>query len=150
MPEAVVCRPLIGIRQDGVGFAALLEFLFRIGIIRIAVRMELQRHLAVGAFDLLVASFAGNPEHFVVVAFYVAGQNGSKSFRISCGLVLRVARDSNHRGAQQAILQLVAALQLFQYLMICSLGCIHHLDRLVKMRVKKFAFCRDGAQPQFR
>ena len=43
MPEAVVCRPLVGIRQDGVGFAALFEFLFRVGIIRIAVRMKLQR-----------------------------------------------------------------------------------------------------------
>jgi hypothetical protein len=69
MPEAVVSSPFIGIRQDGVGFAALFEFLFRVGIIRIAVRMKLQRHLAVGAFDLLVAGFAGNPEHFVVVAF---------------------------------------------------------------------------------
>jgi hypothetical protein len=45
--------------------------------------MKLQRQLAVGALDLLLVGFPGNSEHFVIVAFYVAGQNGSESFRIS-------------------------------------------------------------------
>jgi hypothetical protein len=45
--------------------------------------MKLQRQLAIGALDFLLVRFAGDPEHFVVVAFYVAGQNGSKSFRFS-------------------------------------------------------------------
>ncbi len=71
------------VRQDGVGFAALLEFFLGVGIVRIAIGMKLQRQLAVRALDLLVAGFAGNSEHFVVIAFYVTGQNGPKSFRIS-------------------------------------------------------------------
>lgn len=75
--KAVVCRPLVGIRQDRVRFAALFEFLLGVGIVRIAVRMELQSQLAVGALDLLFTGFTGNSEDFVVVAFYVAGQNGS-------------------------------------------------------------------------
>jgi hypothetical protein len=83
MPEAVVCGSLIRVRQDRISFAAFLEFLFGVGIIRIAIRMKLQRQLAIGALDFLLVGFAGDPEHFVVVAFYVAGQNGSKSFRFS-------------------------------------------------------------------
>lgn len=83
MSEAVVRGTLVGVRQDRVGLAAFFEFFFGIGIIRIAIRMELQRQLAIGALDLLFVGFAGNPKYFVVVAFYVAGQNGSKSFRVS-------------------------------------------------------------------
>jgi hypothetical protein len=45
--------------------------------------MKLQRQLAIGALNFLLVGFAGNPKHFVVVAFYVAGQNSSKSFRFS-------------------------------------------------------------------
>jgi hypothetical protein len=81
--EAVVCRPLVRVGKDRVGFAAFFEFLFCVGIIRVAIRMKLQRQPAIGALDLLLVSFAGNPENFVIVAFYVAGQNGSKSFRFS-------------------------------------------------------------------
>ena len=83
MSKAVVCRPLVRVRQDGVGFAAFFEFLFGVRIIRIAIRMKLQRQFAIGALDLLIIGFAGNPKNFVVVAFYVAGQNSSKSFRVS-------------------------------------------------------------------
>ena len=82
MSEAVVGGPFVSIRQDRVGFAAFFELLFGVGIVRIAIRMKLQRQLAVGALDLLLVGFAGNPKNFVIIAFYVAGQNGSKSFRI--------------------------------------------------------------------
>jgi hypothetical protein len=78
--EAVVGGALVGIRQDGVGFAALFELLFRVGIIGVTVRVKLQRQFAVGAFDLLIAGPAGNPEDLVVIAFYVAGQNGIFAF----------------------------------------------------------------------
>jgi len=74
--ETVVGGTFVGVGQDGVGLAAFLEFFFCVGIIGIAIRMELQRQLAIGALDFLLAGFAGNPEYFVVVAFYVAGQSG--------------------------------------------------------------------------
>src|SRR5579863_7038345 len=83
MPEPVVCGSLVCVRQDRISLAAFLEFLFCVGIIRIAIRMKLQRQLAIGALDFLLPGFTGYPKHFVVVAFYVAGQNGSKSFRFS-------------------------------------------------------------------
>ena len=73
--ESVVGGAFVGIGQDTVGLAALFELLLRVGIVRVAIGMELQRQFAVGTLDLLVAGFAGNPEHFVVVAFYVAGQS---------------------------------------------------------------------------
>ena len=75
MAEAVVERAFLAVRQNRVSLAALFELLFRVGIVRVAVRVKLQRQLAVGALDLLLAGPAGNPEDFVVVAFYVAGQN---------------------------------------------------------------------------
>ncbi len=79
MTEAVIHAALFDIRQYRVGFAALLEFFFRVGIVGIAVGMELQRQLAIGAFDLLLGGGAGHAQHLVVVAFSVAGQNGLSS-----------------------------------------------------------------------
>jgi hypothetical protein len=80
MPEAVVSAAFVGIRQNGVSFAALLELLFRVGIVGIAVRVELQRQFAVGALDFLLVGAPGNPEDLVVIAFYVAGQNRIVAF----------------------------------------------------------------------
>jgi len=74
--EAVVGGTLVGIGQDSVGFAALFEFFFRVGIIGIAIGMKLQRQFAVGTFDLLLAGFAGDSENLVIIAFCVARQSG--------------------------------------------------------------------------
>ena len=57
--EAVVDAALFAVRQNGVGFAALFEFFFGVGIIGIAVGMELQRQFAIGALDLLIGGGAG-------------------------------------------------------------------------------------------
>jgi hypothetical protein len=81
MPEAVVGGAFVGIRQNGVGFATLFEFFFRVGIIGIAIGVELKRQLAVGALDFLLTGPAGNPEDLVVIAFDVAGQNRVFAFR---------------------------------------------------------------------
>jgi hypothetical protein len=45
----VVGGALVAVRQHGVGFAALFEFFFGVGIIGIAVGMELERQFAIGA-----------------------------------------------------------------------------------------------------
>ena len=45
---------LFRIGENRVRLAAFFEFFFRIGIVGIAVRMELQRQLAIGALDLLI------------------------------------------------------------------------------------------------
>ena len=73
--ETIVSGTLVCIREDGVGLAAFLEFLFRIGIVRIAVGMKLQRQFAIGALDFLVRGAARNPEYLVIIAFYVTSQN---------------------------------------------------------------------------
>jgi hypothetical protein len=73
--EAIIGAALVDVRQNGVGLAALFELFFRVGIIGVAVRVKLQRQLAVGALDLLLVSATGNAQDLVVVAFYVAGQN---------------------------------------------------------------------------
>jgi hypothetical protein len=73
--EAVISGPLVGIRKNRISFAALFEPFFGVGIIGIAIRVKLQRQLAIGALDLLLAGSTGNPEDLVVIAFYVASQN---------------------------------------------------------------------------
>src|SRR5262249_12659074 len=68
MPEAVVQRSLLGIRDDRVRLGRLLEVLFGLVVPRIAIRVILQRELPVGALDLLVAGVAADAENLVVVA----------------------------------------------------------------------------------
>src|SRR5581483_5698439 len=72
MAEAVVQAALLAVCQDRIGFTGLLELLFGLRIIGIAVRVILQRQLAVGAFDLLLVRVPRDAQYFVVVSFYVA------------------------------------------------------------------------------
>src|SRR4029077_806525 len=74
MPEAVIQRSLLTIRKDCVRFRDLLKLVFRLRIIRIAVRMIRHRKLAVSALDFHLGGHAGDTEDFVKIAFYVSGQ----------------------------------------------------------------------------
>ena len=60
VPVAVVEGAFIAVSQNRIGFAALLELLFRIRVVGIAVGVELQCELAIGAFDLLIRSASGD------------------------------------------------------------------------------------------
>ena len=75
--KAIVAGTLLAIGQDGVGFAAFLEALFGLRIVGIAVRMELQRELAIRALDLLIVGGARDAQNFVVVTFHCGGQNST-------------------------------------------------------------------------
>jgi hypothetical protein len=75
MAEAIIERALLAIAEHGIGFAGLFELFFSIGVVRIAIRVKLQGKLPVGALDLLFVRPAFDSQDFVVVAFYVAGQN---------------------------------------------------------------------------
>jgi hypothetical protein len=74
MPEAVIQRALLAIGKDGVRFSDLLEFVFRVRIVGVAVRMVRHRELAVSALDFNVGGRTGNTEHLVIIAFCVGGQ----------------------------------------------------------------------------
>src|SRR6266478_1642563 len=78
--EAVVKGALLGVGENCVGLGQLFEFIFRIGIIGVAVGMVGHRQLAVGALDLNFGGRAGDTEHLVVVAFAVVGQKSKESF----------------------------------------------------------------------
>jgi hypothetical protein len=80
--EAVIERSFLTVRQNRVRLGDLLELVFRVGIVRIAVRMIGHRQLAVGALDLDIGSRTCNPEDFVVVAFAVVGQKLSCASRL--------------------------------------------------------------------
>ena len=72
---AVIHGALVRVGEHGVGFADFLEFIFRVRIVGIAIRMKLQRQLAIGALQFLLRDRAGHAQHFVVVAFCVRRQN---------------------------------------------------------------------------
>src|SRR4029077_19699484 len=74
VPEAVIQRSLLAIREDCVRFGDLLKLVFRLRIVRIAVRMPRHRELAVSALDFNLGGCAGDTEDFVKIAFCVSGQ----------------------------------------------------------------------------
>ena len=68
VPEPVVARALVGVGQHGVRLGGLLELLLGGLVAGIAIGMMLERQLAVGALDLLIAGRTADAEHVVVVA----------------------------------------------------------------------------------
>jgi hypothetical protein len=82
VPESIIEPALLLIGQNRVGFAALLKFLLRIRIVGIAVRVILQRELAVRALDLNVGSRAVYAEYLVIVTFAVGCRNGKCSSQV--------------------------------------------------------------------
>jgi hypothetical protein len=74
MTKAVIQRSLVAIGKNRVRLRNLLKLIFRIRIIRIAVRMVRHRQLAIRALDLDVRSRTRNPEHFVIITFSVSRQ----------------------------------------------------------------------------
>ncbi len=76
MAVTVVTLTLFGVRQDFVRFRRFLESLRRLFITRIAVRMILESHLAIGFLDIVGGRFAHDPEHFVVIALRGCHRHG--------------------------------------------------------------------------
>ena len=79
--KAVIHAALFRIGKDGISLAAFLELFFRIGIVRIAVRMKLHGQLAIGALDLLIAGAALHAQDFVIISFDVTRQSSTLSIR---------------------------------------------------------------------
>ena len=67
--ETVVHPPLLHIGENSIGLTTFLELLFRVRIVRIPVRMELHRQLAIRTLNLLISGAALHSQHFVIVAF---------------------------------------------------------------------------------
>src|SRR5579859_3824441 len=80
----IVGRALLRVREDLVGFARLLEFLFRLRIIRVAVGMILHRQAPVGSLQLLIVAIARDAKKLVVFDFGHVGCWTHTSF--CCGL----------------------------------------------------------------
>src|SRR6188472_1050117 len=75
--EAIVRRAFVWIHQDVVRFAKFFKFFLGVRIVRIFVRMEFYRELAIGSFDFLAGGISFDAEHFVVVAFVSSHQSES-------------------------------------------------------------------------
>src|SRR5690606_9826607 len=76
--EAVVGAALVRIGQHRVGLGGLLELLLGLRIVRIAVRMELERELAVGLLQRVGVGRAIDAQHLVVVALRQGTPRGGK------------------------------------------------------------------------
>ena len=80
MPVAIVGCALLVIGEDVVGFSKLFKLLLRLMIVRILIRMILDRELAIGLLDLRSIRIPGDTQHFVIIAFFHLG-NSEKSGR---------------------------------------------------------------------
>ena len=67
--KLVVGGPLLGVSQHFIGFRGFLEFIGRVGIILVAIRMIFHRHSLVGFLDFALVGSLGNPEHFIIISF---------------------------------------------------------------------------------
>ena len=67
MAKTIVGRPLLRIGQDRVGLGAFLEFLFRVRVARVFIRMMLNRQRAVGPLYLDLGRRTRNAQYFVIV-----------------------------------------------------------------------------------
>ena len=147
--EAVVVGALLRVAQNGVGFAALLELLFGRGISRIAVRVKLHRHLAIGALNLLIAGGAGNFQNFVVIAFELSSSQSLLPCELApLNLIFGVLRHQHHGRTQKSIAQLVSAQQFLNHVVFGNLGGRDHLNRLVNVGIERDALGWDGLHPE--
>ena len=69
MPMLVVDGPLVRFAENFVSLLGFLEFLFRVLVIRIAVRMKFHGKTAVGLLDVGLGRGARQIEHLVVITF---------------------------------------------------------------------------------
>jgi hypothetical protein len=150
MPIPVVNRALLRIGEHGVGLAHFFKLFFGVRIIRVAVGMVLQSKLAISALQFDFGDGAAYPQHFVVIAFCICSQNmplvvKASRNRLVSDLFSGILRDLHHGGTQQAILELVATLQLLKHFVVRNIRGLDHLDRLVIMRIERFALGRDRA-----
>ena len=67
--EPVIGRALIRVHENIVRFPKLLKFFLSVGVVRIFVRMKLDRELPIGALDLLFGGVSRDVQHLVIIAF---------------------------------------------------------------------------------
>src|SRR5260370_29489762 len=114
MPVLIVGRALLRIREHFVGLFDLLETLFRVLAVRIAVRVVLHRKLAISLLDLVAARIFRDTHNLVVIPFRHIGSAPLRSINVdqpggsrlclesrdSCGLSTSAAMcDSGEAGS---------------------------------------------------
>ena len=111
MAKTIVEGALIRIGEHRVSFSNFLEPFLGFRLVGISIGVILQRQLAIGALDLLIAGRTNHAQHFVIVAFAVTGQNGLilLSWNVLT-LLPGVLCHLHHRGTQQTVLELIPAL----------------------------------------
>jgi hypothetical protein len=67
--EAVIPLALVGTGENAVSLGGFLEFFFRYGVARIAVRVILHRKLAISRLQLLLRAASLDTQNFVIIAF---------------------------------------------------------------------------------
>jgi hypothetical protein len=74
VPEAVIQRSFLAVREDCVRLRDLFEPVFRFRIVGVAVGVVRHRELAVSALDFNFGGRAGDTKYLVIITFRVGGQ----------------------------------------------------------------------------
>jgi hypothetical protein len=151
MAVTVVGRALLRVLQHLVGLGDFLEHLLRLLVAGVLVRVVLDRLLAVGLFELLLAGALGDAEEFVIVFFGHEGESRSigapHAGRAAAGCAptllrrpfRRAARHDHTGGAQQAAVERVAGTDHGQHVLGRDVGARLVRNRLVAMGVERLA-----------
>jgi hypothetical protein len=151
MAVAVVGGALVGVAQHLVGLAGLLELLFGGVVAGVAVRMVLERLLAIGALQLLVAGVARNAQDFVIICFahfvleLICIRTHSRFAREFIRfLSVWVVGHAHQRRTQQPLAQLVAAANLLGHMLVGQIVALHRAQRLMHARIEGLAHAGTG------
>src|SRR5688500_6346322 len=125
--EAVVVRALVGIGEDRVGLAELLEALLGLLVTGILVGMELHGQLPVGLLQLGVAGTLVDAENLVIVASHLGG------------VLVGRGGDGDHRRAQHAAVQEIAGRRLVDHGIGRGLGADDAGDGLVTRGIERLS-----------
>src|SRR5687767_802626 len=125
--EAVVVRALVGIGENRVGLAELLEALLGLLVTGILVGMELHGQLPVGLLQLGVAGTLVDAENLVIVASHLGG------------VLVGRGGDGDHRRAQHAAVQQIARRRLVDHGIGRGLGADDAGDGLVTRGIERLS-----------
>ena len=156
MSEAVIGAALLRVGKNAVGFRGFAELFFRgLFFLGIAVRMPLQRGLAIGGLDFLRSRRAADAENFVVVALAAARAWDILRLSVNPKMLRRrlvsAGAFGSHSHAHQARTQHAAVEQIaflhdLQDRTVGMLVRFHALDGLVIVRIERLAFGGDALQ----
>src|SRR2546428_10551344 len=126
-------------------------------VVRIFVRMKLDREFAIGAFDLLIGGVSSNAQHVVVIAFlscHVADKSCLtyaivRRSKQAASLVCRPAGNNYFCRPKQSVFKSITATDLAQDGLFGNLIARLMCNCFVQVWIERFFFGFGGLEPVF-